>query len=139
MQYGCRRIIIQVDAAHWWWLRRSPPPFYIKRFEYPEKHYINVTNYYYYYYVCLILSPVVLYYVIVLITVFQNRTVSVHILLSDSVFRSHFVSVVHINKLCFLSAVSDCFFSHRISLQVCDSLEFGVCLHTSGCVSIRSV
>ncbi len=25
------------------------PPFYVKRFEYPEKHYINVTNYYYYY------------------------------------------------------------------------------------------
>ncbi len=23
------------------------PPFYAKRFEYPEKHYINVTNYYY--------------------------------------------------------------------------------------------
>ncbi len=81
-----------------------PPPFYIKRFEYPEKHYINVTNYYYYYYyyyVCLILSPVVLYYVIVLITVFQNRTVSVHVLLSDSVFCSHFVSVVHIKQIVF--------------------------------------
>ncbi len=26
------------------------PPFYVKRFEYPEKRYINVTNYYYYYY-----------------------------------------------------------------------------------------
>ncbi len=44
-QYGCRRII-QVDAAHWWWMRRYPP-YYVKRFEYPEKHYINVTNYYY--------------------------------------------------------------------------------------------
>ncbi len=28
-----------------WWLKR----FYAKRFEYPEKRYINVTNYYYYY------------------------------------------------------------------------------------------
>ncbi len=28
-----------------WWLKR----FYAKRFEYPEKCYINVTNYYYYY------------------------------------------------------------------------------------------
>lgn len=44
---------------------------------------------------------VVLYYVIVLITVLQNRTVSVHMLLSDSVFLSHVVSVVHINKSCF--------------------------------------
>ncbi len=26
------------------------PPFYVKRLEYPEKRYINVTNYYYYYY-----------------------------------------------------------------------------------------
>ncbi len=26
-----------------------PPPFYVKHFENPEKHYINVTNYYYYY------------------------------------------------------------------------------------------
>jgi len=26
------------------------PPFYVKRFECPEKRYINVTNYYYYYY-----------------------------------------------------------------------------------------
>ncbi len=26
-----------------------PPPFYVKRFEYPEKRYINVTNYYYYF------------------------------------------------------------------------------------------
>ncbi len=25
-----------------------PPPFYVKRFEYPEKCYINVRNYYYY-------------------------------------------------------------------------------------------
>ncbi len=25
------------------------PPFYVKRFEYPEKRYINVTNYYNYY------------------------------------------------------------------------------------------
>jgi len=25
------------------------PPFYVKRFECPEKRYINVTNYYYYY------------------------------------------------------------------------------------------
>ncbi len=38
------------DAAHWWWLRRSPlkggfPP--LKRFEYPEKRYINVMSYYY--------------------------------------------------------------------------------------------
>ncbi len=24
------------------------PPFYVKCFEYPVKHYINVTNYYYY-------------------------------------------------------------------------------------------
>ncbi len=44
--YGCRRIIIQVDAAHWCWLRRFPP-FYVKCFEYPEKRYINVTNYSY--------------------------------------------------------------------------------------------
>ncbi len=44
-QSGCRRFI-QVDAAHWWWLRRFPP-FHVKCFEYPEKHYINVTNYYY--------------------------------------------------------------------------------------------
>ncbi len=45
-QYGCRRII-QVDAAHWWWMRRFPH-FNVNRFEYPEKHYINVTNYYKY-------------------------------------------------------------------------------------------
>ncbi len=44
--YGCRRII-QVDATHWWWMRRFPP--LCKRFEYPEKRYIHVTNYYYYY------------------------------------------------------------------------------------------
>ncbi len=44
--YGCRRIIIQVDAAHWCWLRRFPH-FYVKCFEYPEKRYINVTNYSY--------------------------------------------------------------------------------------------
>ncbi len=25
------------------------PPFYVKRIEYPEKHYINVRNCYYYY------------------------------------------------------------------------------------------
>ncbi len=25
------------------------PPFYVKHFEYPEKHYINVTHYYNYY------------------------------------------------------------------------------------------
>ncbi len=31
---------------YWWWLRR--PSLYVKRFEYPEKLYINVTNYYYY-------------------------------------------------------------------------------------------
>jgi len=41
---SCR---FQVDAAHWWWLRRFPP-FYVKRFECPEKRYINVMNYYYY-------------------------------------------------------------------------------------------
>ncbi len=35
-------LIIQVDE--------EIPPFYVKRFEYPEKRYINVTNYYYYYY-----------------------------------------------------------------------------------------
>ncbi len=45
--YGCHRII-QVDAAHWWWLRRLRH-FNVKRFEYPEKRYIHVTNYYYYY------------------------------------------------------------------------------------------
>ncbi len=44
-QSGCR-CFIQVDAAHWWWLRRFPP-FHVTCFEYPEKHYINVTNYYY--------------------------------------------------------------------------------------------
>ncbi len=34
---------------YWWWLRRPPspsPPPHVKRFEYPEKLYINVTNYY---------------------------------------------------------------------------------------------
>ncbi len=27
-----------------------PAPYYVKRFECPEKRYINVTDYYYYYY-----------------------------------------------------------------------------------------
>ncbi len=39
--YGCR-LIIQVVVVD------EYPPFYVKRFEYPEKRYINVTNYYYY-------------------------------------------------------------------------------------------
>ncbi len=35
------------------------PSFYVKCFEYPEKHYINVTNYYYYYkYLPFFFSPV---------------------------------------------------------------------------------
>ncbi len=39
--YGCR-LIIQVVVVD------EIPPFYVKRIEYPEKRYINVTNYYYY-------------------------------------------------------------------------------------------
>ncbi len=52
--YGCRRII-QVDAAHRW-LRRFPP-LYVKCFKYPEKRYINVTNYYYKYLPFILLLP----------------------------------------------------------------------------------
>ncbi len=33
------------------------PPFYVKCFEYPEKLYINVTNYYYYKYLPFFFSP----------------------------------------------------------------------------------
>ncbi len=29
---------------------RRYPPYYVKRFEYLEKHYLNATNYYYNYY-----------------------------------------------------------------------------------------
>ncbi len=36
---------------------KTPPPFYIKRFEYPEKCYINVTNYYYYKYLPFLFFP----------------------------------------------------------------------------------
>ncbi len=62
--YGCRHISKLVCGGHsgaLWLPSHHPggcctlvvvediPPFYVKCFEYPEKHYINVTNYYYYY------------------------------------------------------------------------------------------
>ncbi len=46
VHYGCRRIISRCCTLV---VVEEIPPFYVKRFEYPEKRYINVTNYYYYY------------------------------------------------------------------------------------------
>ncbi len=38
---GCCTLVVDEET--------ECPPFYVKRFEYPEKHYINVINYYYMY------------------------------------------------------------------------------------------